>query len=185
MQSTVARVGRWALHRGAAAQHVLVVLALATAVLAACALSPDGHDVLAGAYETHLSPTDACGFDVAYLPDGFVHPTGSHCLHSGTWRLELTRMADRGRTDERRYAFEMWHNGGRDVYGTLVATATRLTIIDEGGPAECNCGGPSPCSKPGSYEWQRHDDEFRLTAVSDSCIHWRVMLPKRPWTKVR
>jgi hypothetical protein len=45
-----------------------VAIGLAAASLAGCA--PSSHDYLAGAWETHLSRDDACGFELHELQGG-------------------------------------------------------------------------------------------------------------------
>ena len=81
----------------------------------------------------HLSPGVACDADVADLPVNFVTPVGSSCNTAGTWRWEFTPIAERRGSDERSYRFELRRDEALEVFGTLAATGTQLTISDEGG----------------------------------------------------
>ena len=154
-----------------------VTVTLASAALVAC--TPTPRDDLTGSWEMRISPQDACGFEVSDLPTAVVIPMGSSCRNAGTWRWELTPIAD-PRTDERRYGFELWHNGVLDVYGNMAFTATELAIADEGGPSSCS----SFTGISGRYNWELRDNELWVTLISDPCSLWRIFVTGRPWARV-
>ena len=156
-------------------------LRIAVALLTLVACTPSQRDDLTGAWETHLSPAQACGgVDVSDEPTDFVISIGSSCGQAGTWRLEFTSIAG-PQTDDRRYQFDVGRDGVVEASGTVAATATTLTMEDESGRSQCL----TFAFGSGRYEWMLRDNDLRLTLISDHCSAstWRSVLTKRPWSK--
>ena len=94
--------------------------------------------------------------------------------------MHVTPIAG-GRASDRRYQFDVSHDGVLEASGTVAVTAATLTIADEGGRAPCLFRIPDS-----RYEWMVRDNELRLTLVDDHCgiATWRAVLTKRAWSKI-
>ena len=91
-------------------------------------------------------------------------------IPSGWWRaVAVALITERRKSEEYQYELELLHEGTREVYGTLSATDTQLTIYDEGG------GSFHPASVcTGRYGWQRKDKQLWISLIRDRCTVWRA-----------